>query len=420
MARMINKLSAAFVNKASKPGRYSDGGGLYLQISQFNTKSWVFRFMIDSKARTYGLGSFPKFSLAEARERARKAGQQVSDGVDPISAKAEKKAARKVAASQLLTFAEAAERYKKAHAASWSSTIHAAQWSSTLEAYAYPIIGELPVRDVDGGHIMQILEPIWTSKTKTATRVRGRIEVVLDWAKAHGFRTGDNPAAWRGNLDVKLAKPAAVAAVEHLPALPYTDIGGFVAEVRAMEGARPAALEFTILTAMRTNAVLGARWPEIDRDSALWVIPADRMKGKKGARKEHRVPLTKRALEILDGLAEQRTSDSDYIFAGDKPGKPMSEEAMSRVLKRRMKRTDITVHGFRSTFRDWAAEATNFPREIAEAALAHDQKSKVEAAYQRGDMLEKRRRLMTAWANYCATSAKAEAKADNVTPIRAA
>ena len=269
---------------------------------------------------------------------------------------------------------------------------------SDAEDYVYPTFGDLPVSEVDTGLIMKAIEPMWTKTPETATRVRGRIESILGWATTRGYRQGDNPARWRGHLDNLLPARAKVAKVQHHPALPYAEIGDFLTKVRALEGVSPKALEFAVLTAARTGEVVSARWPEIDLAARMWTIPGERMK----AGKEHRVPLSDRAIALLKALPREK--GTEFVFIGDKSGKALSNMALLMTL-RRMKRNDLTTHGFRSTFRDWAAEQTAYPNEMVEMALAHTIGDKVEAAYRRGDMLEKRRRLMADWAPYCARSA---------------
>lgn len=406
MARRINQLSAAQVAKEARPGRYGDGNGLWLQVSQFGTKAWIFRFMLNGRARQMGLGSVETFSLKEARERARAARQLLADGVDPIEARNERKSTARADEAKRVTFADAAERYIKAHAPGWRSAKHADQWTATLDTYAKPIIGDLSVADVDTAHVMKVLEPIWTEKPETASRVRGRMEAVLDWAKARHYRTGDNPARWKGHLDHLLPAKAKVAKVRHMPALPYADLPAFMERLAGMASISARALEFTILTAVRTNETIAAKWSEIDLVGKVWIIPAGRMK----AGREHRVPLSDRALELLAAIP--REEGNDHVFPGGRKGKGLSNMAMLELLRGLDGAAGITVHGFRSTFRDWAAERTSFPREIAEAALAHTLKDKTEAAYLRSDALDKRRRLMAAWAKFCAE--RPARAADNV------
>lgn len=392
--RQINKLSTAKVASLSKRGLYADGLGLYLQVAEGGTKSWLFRFMKDGRARKMGLGPVHTVTLAMAREKATEARRRLLDGIDPIEARKETRQAARLDAAKALTFRECAEKYIAAHSTGWKNAKHAGQWASTLETYAYPHFGNLPVASIDVGLVLKALEPIWNIKTETASRVRGRIESVLDWATARKYRTGENPARWRGHLDHLLPARRDVAKVKHHAALPYADVGIFVATIREMEGVTARALEFAILTAARTNEVVKARWQEVDIETRMWVIPAERMK----AGREHRVPLSDRAIEILASLP--RDKGSDFVFIGDKLGKPLSNMAMLMML-RRMKRDDLTVHGFRSTFRDWAAEQTMYPNEMVEMALAHAVSDKTEAAYRRGDMLEKRRRLMQDWSVFC-------------------
>ncbi|MER8662850.1 integrase arm-type DNA-binding domain-containing protein [Mesorhizobium sp. M1148] len=407
MARSINNLSAVEVAKKSKPGTYGDGGGLYLQVAKSTakgaqdgdvTKSWLFRFMLAGKARYMGLGDVQTFNLKEARERARAARQLVSDGKDPIEERRERTATLRADDARRITFKQASERYIAAQKAGWKNVKHAEQWRNTLATYAWPVIGDLPVAKVDTAHVMQILEPIWTTKTETATRVRGRVELVLDWAKARHYRSGDNPARWRGHLDKLLPARSKVAKVEHHAAMPYAELPAFMSQLRSMDSISARALEFTILTAVRTGEAIGVMESEIDFANKLWTIPAARMK----ADRPHRVPLSDRAIDILKSVP--READSPYLFPGARTGKPLSNMAMLELLRGMEGMRGLTVHGFRSTFRDWAAERSNFPREIAEAALAHVLSDKTEAAYQRGDLLEKRRKLMTAWAGFAATA----------------
>jgi integrase len=405
----INRLSVAAVTAKTKPGLYADGMGLYLQVAKGGAKSWIFRYMLAGRPRKMGLGSINTVSLKLARERAGEARLKLLDADDPIEKRKAERLEKLAASATVLTFKEAAEAYIKAHRAGWKNIKHAGQWKATLEAYAYPEFGSFAVSRVDTALVLKALEAIWTTKPETATRVRGRIESILDWATARGYRHGENPARWRGHLDKLLPARSKVAKVKHHAALPYSEIGAFAADVRAMEGVSPKALEFAILTATRTGEVVGARWSEIDTENALWTIPGDRMK----AGKEHRVPLSDRALEILKGLPREKGNDT--VFIGDKPGKPLSNMALLMTLPG-MERADLTTHGFRSTFRDWAAEQTAYPNELLEMALAHTVSDKTEAAYRRGDMMQKRRRLMDDWAAYCA----APAKSGNVISIRGA
>jgi len=400
MARPTNKLSVKFTEKTDlAPGLYGDGGGLYLQVSDFKTKAWVFRFMMAGRARKMGLGDFELVSLKDARKKRDAAYGLVVDGIDPIDERAARKAAQAAETAKALTFKECAEGYIAAHKSSWKSDKHAGQWGATLETYAYPVIGSLPVQMVETAHVMKILEPIWKDKTETASRVRGRIEKVLDRAKALKLRSGENPAAWRGHLDQLLPAKSQVSPVENHAALPYAELPAFMAKLRAKEGVSARALEFTILTAARTGDTIGAKHKEINKAEKLWTVPAARMKGKKGARKrDHVVPLTKQALAALEAVPVE----GQYLFPGGKEGAGLSNAAMSELLKGMGYKPDYaTVHGFRSTFKDWASEQTAYPNELSEMAMAHTVSDKVEAAYRRGDMRDKRRRLMADWAAYC-------------------
>ncbi|SFI31760.1 Integrase [Collimonas sp. OK307] len=391
--RTINRLSAQAVARNVKPGLYSDGGGLYLQITRAGVKSWLFRYMRNGKARGMGIGPLHTVTLAEARIKALNCRRQLLDDIDPLDEKQTRQVTQKIVAAKTKSFSECAEAYIEAHRAGWKNVKHGAQWESTLETYAGPVFGDLPISAVDTALVMKALEPIWTTKNETATRVRGRIESVLDWATVSGYRSGENPARWKGHLDHLLAKPSKIKKVVHHPALPYAEVPSFITLLRDQGGTAPLALELLILTATRTNEVLNASWDEIDMENRIWIIPAARMK----AEKEHRVPLSKPAMEILK--TQQEGAEGDYIFPGQRDGRPMSNMVFLQFLKR-IERTDITVHGFRSTFRDWVGETTNYPREVAEAALAHTVKNKVEAAYARGDLFIKRAKMMQDWASY--------------------
>jgi integrase len=397
MAR-IGKLSAmkvAALVRGARPGLTGDGGGLYLRISRAGgTASWVFRYRIRGKLRDAGLGSVETWSLAEARERARKLRQLRGDGLDPIEVRKSTRLEERLEAAKVMTFEQCAERYIAAHRAGWRNEKHRQQWGNTLATYVSPVFGALPVAAVDVGLVMRALEPIWTEKPETAGRVRGRIESVLDWAKARGYRQGENPARWRGHLENLLPKKSKISRVAHHAALPYPELPEFMAELRQQDGVSSRALEFAILTAARTGEVIGARWSEIDLEARLWTVPASRMK----AGKEHRVPLSDAALAILKDMHAIRQAAA-FVFPGVRAGRTLSNMSLIAVL-RRMGRA-MTAHGFRSSFRDWAAERTGFPAEVAEMALAHVVGDKVEAAYRRGAMLDKRRQLAEAWARYC-------------------
>jgi integrase len=409
MPRVIGKLTSLAVTQARRRGYYGDGGGLYLQVGATGAKSWVFRFKAPHperpgafKLREMGLGSVHTISLAAARERARQCREARLDDRDPIEARHAERAGARIDAAKAMTFRECAQRYVEAHRAAWKNPKHAAQWPATLETYVYPVMGALPVPAIDTGLVVKVVEPLWSTKPETASRVRGRIETILDYAAVRGWRQGDNPARWRGHLDkllpkkvkVARAKQAATGRGEHHAAMPYAEIGGFLAKLRQQNGIAAAALEFAILTAARTGEVIAARWEEIDPAERMWTVPAARMK----AGREHRVPLSPAALAILNRTPQERRQG--LVFPGAVPARPISNMAMLMLL-RRLGRDDITVHGFRSTFRDWAAERTNFPAEVAEMALAHAVGDKVEAAYRRGDLFEKRRQLAEAWAKFC-------------------
>jgi integrase len=395
----LSKLSAAKVEKTTKAGMYGDGGGLWLQVRAPHVKSWIFRYSFNGKVRAMGLGPVGTISLADARRRAAEARALLLDGKDPIANRNDERARRKLAAANAVTFRECASAYIQQHKAGWRNAKHAEQWTSTIATYAEPVFGALPVQSVDTGLVMRVLQPIWTTKPETAVRVRGRVEKVLDWAKVQGYREGENPARWRGHLEALLPKKSKVARVEHHAALPYRQTSDFMAELRKQEGTAACALELAILTAARRGEVIGARWDEIDWHEALWTISAERTK----THKEHRIPLAPAAVAVLEKMRGR--AEGEFVFPGAKPGAWLSDSAMSRLLER-MGRYDITVHGFRSAFRDWAAEQTAFPREAAEMALGHAVGSQVEAAYRRGDLREKRRKLMEAWAAYCAAPAK--------------
>ncbi len=393
---MLGKLTALGVTKLKAPGMYGDGGGLWLQVSGKGGKSWVFRYTLKGKSREMGLGPVSTFSLAEARDKALTCRKLCYEGIDPIEMRRGQRQDAAVEAAKAITFRTCAEGYIEAHKAGWRNDKHAAQWTATLATYAYPVFGNLPVQAIDTNLVTQALEPIWTTKPETATRVRGRIESVLDWAATRGYRRGENPARWKGHLQNLLPKRSKVRKVEHHAALPFKEVPTFMKAVAAQPGVAAKLMAFTILTAARTGEALGARWSEIDLDAGIWTVPAERMKA--GA--EHRVPLSPPALALL---GEMQGLDDTFVFPGGRRGKPLSNMAML-VLLRRMERADLTVHGFRSSFRDWASETTHFPSEVVEMALAHTVESKVERAYRRGDLFEKRRELMRAWAGHCSST----------------
>jgi integrase len=367
--------------------------------------------MLDGKARQMGLGAVHTISIPEARETALKCRKLLNEGIDPIDARKEALVSQQLKTASAMTFKECAEAYIKSHSAGWRNAKHAAQWTSTLETYVFPVFGSLPVQAVDTALVMKALDPIWQVKTETASRVRGRIEAILDWAKARNYREGENPARWKGHLKILLPAKSKVKKVKHHAALPYDEIGVFMNQLAERESVSARGLEFQILTAARTGEVMGANWSEIDINKALWTIPAERMK----TDVEHRVPLSTSVVALLEHMRE--VSSSEFVFPGAKAGKSLSNMAFLELLKR-MGRGDLTAHGFRSTFRDWAAERTAFPREVAEMALAHTIGDKVEAAYRRGDLFEKRQKMMDAWDDYCGTVY--EDGAGKVVPIKGA
>jgi integrase len=415
MARAIGRLTALKVEKAKEAGMYCDGGGLYLRVTLQGTRNWVLRYMLNRKPHWMGLGPLSLYGLADARAKALDARRKRHEGIDPIEARRAERMRQRLNAAKAVTFKQCAESYIASHRAGWRNEKHRYQWSATLNAYVYPVIGELPVQAVDTALVHKVLEPIWTTKPETASRVRQRIENILDAAKARGYRDGENPARWRGHLDNLLPAHSKVRDVKHLAALPYVQLPAFLANLRAREATAARALEFLILTAGRTGEVIGARWGEIDLLDKSWTIPAARMK----ARREHRVPLSAQALAILQEMKAARNDNDDnaFIFPGPNPRRPLSNVALLRLLER-MQLDNLTVHGFRSSFRDWAAERTNLPNHVVEMALAHTVSDKVEAAYRRTDLFERRRRLMRDWATFC-TSSPVQKSQGNVTPLRA-
>jgi integrase len=401
MSTSVNKLSARAVANAKAPGLYGDGGGLYLQVSITGTKSWLFRYKVSGRSRYMGLGSLTTVSLAKARELASECRRSRLQGIDPIDHRNGVRNAARLDAAKAMTFDECRDSYIAAHQSGWRNAKHRAQWVSTLSTYVTPVFGRLPVQTVDVALVMKVLEPIWAKKPETASRVRGRVESILDWSKARGFRSGENPARWRGHLDHLLPVRSKVRKVKHHAALPFDEAAQFMMALREREGIAARALEFAILTAARTGEVLGATWDEVDLRTRTWTIPSHRMKGER----EHRVPLSDDATKLLERM--QTLKSNELIFPGHRNGRPLSNMALLMML-RRMGRSDLTTHGFRSSFRTWAAERTGFPREVVEAALAHVIGDKTEAAYQRGDLFDKRRRLMAEWAKYCASQVSAE------------
>ncbi|MEW8437975.1 MAG: integrase arm-type DNA-binding domain-containing protein [Candidatus Thiodiazotropha taylori] len=391
----IHKLSPAKVKNAG-PGKYDDGGGLKLVVSNAGAKKWVLRFTINGKRREMGLGSYPDTKLGEVRNDASDYRKLVTKGIDPIEA-------RRTEQVVIPTFTTCAARYIRAHRRSWKNAKHARQWVSTLKTYARPEIGTKKVDAITTDDILKILQPIWTNKTVTAKRLQGRIENILDFAAAHKYRDHLNPARWRGHLDKLLAKPSRVKEVSHHPAMPYSEVPGFMIKLAANGSTSALALQFLILTTTRTSEVLQAKWDEIDLDKGVWTIPAERMK----ARREHRVPLSDAALNILAALT--RLEGNAYLFPGSRHGRPLSNMALLQLMRGmgygvNGNRGGYVPHGFRSSFRDWSGEISSFPRDVAEMALAHAIKNKVEAAYRRGDLFEKRRKMMQEWADYLFTA----------------
>jgi integrase len=381
----MGRLTALKVDRTRKPGRYGDGDGLWLQVSSGGGRSWLLRYQLRGRPRHMGLGPIDIVSLSEARELARAARRQLLDGVDPIDQRRRQRAEQQLAG---MTFRAAAQAVIADREAKWRNAAHRTQWRRTLEQHVYPVIGNLPIAEIDTQHVLRCVKPIWADKQVTADRVRQRIEAVLNWGTAHGYRKlRDNPARWRGHLQHLLpdtAKPA------HLAAMTYADVPRFIAALREREGVAPRALEFTILTACRTGEVLGAEWGEIN--GGTWTVPAARTK----ANSPHRVPLAPRAMAILKTLPRE----GDFVFIGARTGRPLNRHAMHELLQ--LMGLPFTVHGFRSSFRDWAAECTGYEAAVCEAALAHSIPSSVERAYRRGDLFEKRRRLMADWAAFCA------------------
>ena len=390
MGKEVRKLSARGAATVTEPGRHSDGAGLYLNVTETGARSWLFMWKVAGRRREMGLGSARDVSLARAREVAAECRAIVAAGRDPLEARAAAKTAERV----IPTFGECADEFVAAKQSEWRNEKHRAQWAMTLKEYAAPL-RKLPVDVIDTAAVLSVLKPIWQAKPETASRFRGRIEQVLDAAKAQGHRTGENPARWRGHLDKLLAKRQRLTRGHHA-AMAYADVPAFLARLRERQAGSVSALalEFTILTAARSGEALGMRWDEVDETAKVWTVPPTRMK----AAREHRVPLSARALDLLGEAKQARTGD--FVFPGSSAGRPLSVMAMEMVL-RRMGLDDVTVHGFRSAFRDWAGNETHFPREVAEAALAHVIGDAAERAYRRGDALEKRRALMDAWTNYC-------------------
>ncbi|TVP86042.1 MAG: site-specific integrase [Thioalkalivibrio sp.] len=393
MPKKARELSAVEVRRLKHPGYHAVGGvpGLHLQITPTGARSWILRAQVGNRRRDIGLGGYPEISIAQARERARTDRDQIRQGLDPVAERQATQARLKSQNAKAMTFDQATRIYLASKTREFKNDKHSAQWQSTLATYASPVIGKLPVDQIELAHIVAILNDIWTTKTETATRLRGRIENVLAWATVSGYRTGDNPARWKGNLDAILPKPGKLKNVQHHKALPVAAMPAFMTDLRRQAALAARALEFTVLTAARSGEARGATWSEIDLDAATWTVPAQRMK----ANKEHVVPLCDSAVQIL--RSAPRFPDCDLLFPSPR-GTAMSDGTLNAVLKRM--NVDATVHGFRSTFRDWSAEFTNYPHEVCEMALAHTIPNAVERAYRRGDLLAKRSRMMKDWEKF--------------------
>jgi integrase len=408
MSRIHGKLSALAVKHLSKRGLYADGGGLYLQVARNGSRSWILRYRLGGRRRYLGLGSLHRVTLAEARQRAVEAHSILMAGNDPIEAKQGQRTAARLSAARAVTFEKAATQYIDSHRAGWSPK-SVSGWVGTLETHVYPVFGALPVQEIDTGLVLKAVEPLWSTKTETASRVRGRIESILDWAVTRGFRKGDNPARWDGHLENLLPAKARVAKVEHLAAMPYAAVPEFMTQLRQHPALASRALEFAILAAARSGEVLNADWSEIDLSAKAWTISAARMK----AGRDHKAPLSDAAVALLSALPG---AHEGVLFPGTKVGKGMNHRQL-RIQLRSMGQQGVTVHGFRSSFVDWAHERTTFAREVIEMSLAHNIGSAVEKSYRRTDLFDRRRALMAAWADFCAGKVQASA---TVTELRRA
>jgi integrase len=408
----IDLLSAAKVKAIKGPGDYLDGRGLYLQVRSESSKSWLLKYSMDKRAREMGLGSAFDFSLAEAREQRDTLRKLIKQGIDPLEQRKADKQAKMLERAKAITFRDACGRYIAANRSGWKNVKHAGQWEATLKTYAYPVIGDLPVQSIDTALVMTVLDPIWSTKSETASRVRGRIEAVIDTAKARGEFVGENPARWKGHLETLLPKRSKVSRVKNHPALPYAELPAFMQDLRKREGIAAAALEFQILTASRPGNALGARWSEFDRDAAVWTIAGESMKGDK----EHKVSLSAAALAVLDRMDKIR--NGEFVFYSPGSGRPLSDAATGAVLDR-MGRDGIVPHGFRSTFRDWAAER-GYPDAVAEAALAHTVSDAVIAAYKRTTFFELRKKMLEDWAAFATSDPEHSADVLAFAPIATA
>lgn len=411
MPKIAKELGALAVSRLKKPGMYPVGkvAGLYLQVSSETSRSWVLRVTVGDKRREIGLGPYPAVGLKDAHTRAQAERDKIKSGVDPVIERQAAGSALRAAQASEITFSDAAKQFISSRAHGWKNAKHADQWRNTIAQYAEPVLGKMLVRHISREHVLQVLDPIWTTKTETASRVRGRIENILDWARVKGYRSGENPALWRGNLDHLLAKPSTITVVRHHPALPYQQIGGFLENLRENEATGAKCLEFAILTCSRSIEVRGARWAEFDLDLGIWCVPAERMKLKK----EHRVPLSQAAIDLLRGLRQPERADENSLVFPSPRGKVLSDMTLLAVIRRmngdseppiwrdpKQKDAPVVPHGFRSTFKDWATEMTNHPRELIEVALAHIPGDSSEMAYWRSEVLERRRQLMTDWADF--------------------
>jgi len=406
MARNIHRLTDREVRNATKP--LNDGGNLWLYPNG-NARAWSFRYMLQGRARQMGLGAYPDVTLTQARKAAAKYREILRSGVDPMDHREAEAESRKAKVETVPSFTQAAAAFIRAHRRSWANRKHAHQWVATLKTYARPVVGAKPVDQITTEDVLKILSPIWTTKTETAKRVQGRVENILDFAAARKWRDPLNPARWRGHLDKLLPRPTRVKKVTHHPAMPYQEVPAFMLELGGMDSVSALALRFLILTACRTGEVLGAQWSEIDLEAAIWTVPASRMK----AKREHRVPLSGAALTVLEALP--RIVGNPYVFTGARHGRPISNMALLQLMRGMGygvggDRGAYVPHGFRSAFRDWSGEISSFPRDVCEMALAHVVENKVEAAYRRGDLFEKRRAMMTSWADWCGKPTPAVAR----------
>jgi integrase len=406
VARPYHRLKDGMLRRLG-PGRHADGAGLYLVVGASGSRSWIFRYRVHGRLHDYGLGPLRDVTLAMARAKSLDCRRARLAGIDPINERRERRQQEKLEIARAITFAQAAEQFITANRAGWRNHRSEEQWRQTLATYVLPVIGGLSVAAIDTTLVLKVLEPIWATKTQTATRVRGRIDAILNWAATRGYRQGESPARWKGHLENLLPKPAKVHTIENHPALVHGEVGAFMAELRQQAGMPARVLEFAILTAARTNEAIGARWAEIDLTERVWTVPKERMK----AHREHKVPLSDPALAILTAVAPLRRNG--FVFPGTRPQRPVGSSALKQVL-RRMRRDGVTAHGFRSSFRDFAAERTAFPAEIAELSLAHTVGTAVERAYRRSDLFDKRRKLMDAWGGYCAVAVNS----GEVVPLR--